>query len=197
MNHAQVIDQNRKDTEFGRASPLVRLEPTYDPSVCEQSYWALYPKLSSLGQKRFRERGRELDAMKEKCETEGIDLHCQEEGEIEPMLIPKAPFVFLPDGSAVIPAPVPPSTENQMIEQRREKYGDPAVNWDATALHFTAIIRQWLGKNDFPVIPASIAALFPVAMKLSRLAKTPTHEDSHVDIPVYLKISKELAKGAT
>lgn len=69
---------------------------------------------------------------------------------------------------------------------RNRAYGDPVENHAHIAAIFNAITGRDLSARE--------VALFHVATKLARLAKNPTHRDSHVDLTAYAGIALECAE---
>ena len=67
---------------------------------------------------------------------------------------------------------------------RNEAYGDPKGNHETTGFMFQAYLRRRY-KEDFAVLDAQDVCVFNICQKLSRLAHTPYHRDSLVDIAGY------------
>ncbi|MEK9644558.1 MAG: DUF6378 domain-containing protein [Alphaproteobacteria bacterium] len=65
---------------------------------------------------------------------------------------------------------------------RREAYGHPRVNHAATAAMMEAYLRRRYGVAQFD---ARDVCIFNILQKVSRLAQTPAHRDSLVDIAGY------------
>jgi hypothetical protein len=74
---------------------------------------------------------------------------------------------------------------SDLIAERGERYGDPAVNLTRTAKLWSAI----LGGD----VSAQQVALCMVAVKLSRLSHTPDDADSIADLAGYAEILRVLA----
>jgi hypothetical protein len=121
-----------------------------------------------------------------KVETEGVDLHP-----------PAAPCSY-DDVSPYEIVGSPPEdpiyrSEQETIKERMQPYGKPDINQSAIGLHWTAQLRQAFQREDIPVIPGWLAAQMMCSVKLSRLARTPKHEDSEHDLRTYLRIAADLA----
>tara|TARA_R100001086_G_scaffold15801_1_gene7832 strand:- start:2566 stop:2856 length:291 start_codon:yes stop_codon:yes gene_type:complete len=69
---------------------------------------------------------------------------------------------------------------------RNELYGDPYENHAHIARVFNAISGKELSAHDIVMVQ--------VATKLARLARNPTHNDSHIDAAAYLGILRECAR---
>lgn len=80
----------------------------------------------------------------------------------------------------------------QVIQERGEIYGPFDVNMYGTALQISGMLAQYYSRTDLPVLPAYMAAMIATAFKSNRIVKSPTHEDSHLDLGVYLGKAKEL-----
>ena len=116
-------------------------------------------------------------------ETEGVDLHPNADGCL----------VDGPDRNTCNFDNVTVNlSEAKTYEDRGKIYGDAAINNNSIGLQWTALLRNAFQTEEIPVIPGWLVALMMSAMKLNRLAKTPTHEDSDHDARVYLSISKEI-----
>jgi hypothetical protein len=89
---------------------------------------------------------------------------------------------------------VPVDHAAQVIQERGEVYGPFDVNMYGTALQISGMLAQHYGRTDLPVLPAYMAAMIATAFKSNRIVKSPTHEDSHLDLGVYLGKAKSLAK---
>ena len=72
---------------------------------------------------------------------------------------------------------------------RRDDYGPPTLNHGATADMFNGYLARRYGvyTGDDPVVSldAQDVCVFNICQKLSRLANTPGHKDSLVDIAGY------------
>lgn len=86
------------------------------------------------------------------------------------------------------------SGEQATIQQRGEVYGPPEINLPAIGLHWTALLRQAFGRADIPEITGTLVAQMFAAAKLSRLARSPGHEDSEHDLRTYLTLACSLAE---
>jgi hypothetical protein len=129
-----------------------------------------------------------------KVETEGVDLHP-----------PAAPCSY--DDTYPYATLIPQSivehkvteedpiyrSEQETIKERMQPYGKPDINQSAIGLHWTAQLRQAFQREDIPVIPGWLAAQMMCSVKLSRLARTPKHEDSEHDLRTYLHLSRTLS----
>lgn len=81
-----------------------------------------------------------------------------------------------------------PTTINQIAEelingQRQQDYGDKLSNFTQIAMLFSGVLAHKL--NPGTTITADDVALLMIQVKVARLAKTPTHFDSIVDIAGY------------
>lgn len=78
-------------------------------------------------------------------------------------------------------------TANKIVFGARAKdYGSPLDNHGATAELFTAYLRRKYGTHTyFLTITAEDVCVFNILQKVSRLANTPDHIDSLVDIAGY------------
>jgi hypothetical protein len=131
-----------------------------------------------------------------KVETEGVDLHP-----------PAAPCSYEDTHPYALGGFVPQSiiehkvtdedpiyrSEQATIQERMQPYGKPDINQSAIGLHWTAQLRQAFQREDIPVIPGWLAAQMMCSVKLSRLARTPKHEDSEHDLRTYLLLSRTLS----
>lgn len=70
---------------------------------------------------------------------------------------------------------------------RNATYGEPVENHQHIAAIFNAITGRDLSARE--------VALLHVATKLARLAKNPTHQDSHIDAAAYIGITLECANA--
>jgi hypothetical protein len=129
-----------------------------------------------------------------KVETEGVDLH--------PPAAPcsyddVSPYEVLQgsEWKAAFEQPEDPiyRSEQATIQERVGRYGEPEINLSAIGLHWTAQLKQAFQREDIPIIPGWLAAQMMCSVKLSRLARTPKHEDSAHDLRTYLKIASDLA----
>jgi hypothetical protein len=129
-----------------------------------------------------------------KVETEGVDLHppaapCSYED--------VSPYDVLQGSEwkadAVQPEDPIYRSEQATIQERMQPYGKPDINQSSIGLHWTAQLRQAFQREDIPVIPGWLAAQMMCAVKLSRLARTPKHEDSEHDLRTYLLLSRTLS----
>lgn len=77
---------------------------------------------------------------------------------------------------------------NRLTSQDRNKsYGHPLENFTDTAALFTGILHA-AGKLDRTQrITADEAMVLMIAVKLARLARTPDHQDSQIDIAGYAR----------
>jgi hypothetical protein len=83
--------------------------------------------------------------------------------------------------------------ETQTIAERKAVYGPPEINLTAIGKHWTAILMQAWDKADLPEIDGRMVAQMMVALKLSRLARSPEHADSDHDLRTYLLIASRFA----
>jgi hypothetical protein len=131
-------------------------------------------------------------------ETEGVDLHppaapCSYE-DTHPYALSGALAGFVLQEHKVTDEDDPIyRSEQATIQERMEPYGKPDINQSAIGLHWTAQLRQAFQREDIPVIPGWLAAQMMCAVKLSRLARTPKHEDSEHDLRTYLLLSRTLS----
>lgn len=86
-----------------------------------------------------------------------------------------------------------PPDEAKTREERGRVYGDPRINGDALGLMWTGMINQWSQRVvlDRP-IPGWLVMQMMVALKLNRLARSPSHADSDHDARVYLSLAREV-----
>jgi hypothetical protein len=83
---------------------------------------------------------------------------------------------------------MPTSTEKlfnnatALVHERGVVYGHAIYNMDRIAKSYSAYIDYPLSAHDIPI--------FNVIQKISRLAESPGHEDSIVDICAYMAIYK-------
>lgn len=69
----------------------------------------------------------------------------------------------------------------QLVNGARQKsYGSPLDNWTATARILSSIVGKELSAEQ--------AALLMIGVKLARLATSPNHRDSLVDIAGYIAV---------
>lgn len=122
-----------------------------------------------------------------KVETEGVDLR----PDTYPYELSTSGALKEKDTSTSYKPSVNLS-EQQTIEERHPKYGRPEINLPAIGKHWTAILMQAWGKADLPDIDGRVVAQMMAALKLSRLARSPGHEDSEHDLRTYLTIAKSL-----
>jgi hypothetical protein len=87
-----------------------------------------------------------------------------------------------------------PIGTDALLAERAKDYGPPEINMTGIGLIWTAQLRNHWGIPDLPIIPGSIVALMMGGVKLNRLAKSPTHQDSYDDLDGYSEIAKSLAK---
>lgn len=87
------------------------------------------------------------------------------------------------------------SKEAQVVQDRGEFYGPFDINMYGTALQISGMLAQFYGRDDLPILPAYMAPMIASAFKSNRIVKSPTHEDSHLDLGVYLNKARELAEG--
>lgn len=72
-----------------------------------------------------------------------------------------------------------------VVGERRKVYGDPRRSMEAVA-------RRWSITLGHPVTPAQVV-LCLIDLKLARLARDPSHEDSIVDVAGYAAVLGEVA----
>lgn len=69
--------------------------------------------------------------------------------------------------------------------ERLANYGTPTLNHGATAQMFSAYMQRKYGERMVTIFDAHDVCVFNICQKLSRLANTPWHEDTLVDIAGY------------
>ena len=77
----------------------------------------------------------------------------------------------------------------EAVRDRENHYGSPEVNYERLALILNGVLGS---KLRHPLSPAD-AIIIQLATKLARLAQSPDHEDTHVDIAGYAAILSEVA----
>jgi hypothetical protein len=78
-------------------------------------------------------------------------------------------------------------------KNRRDAYGSPVQNHGATADLFSAYLKRRYGPYMVvPTMDAQDVCVFNICQKISRLANTPGHRDSLVDIAGYAANIAEL-----
>lgn len=78
-------------------------------------------------------------------------------------------------------------------QNRRDAYGSPAQNHGATADLFSAYLKRRYGSHMIaPTMDAQDVCVFNICQKISRLANTPGHQDSLIDIAGYAANIAEL-----
>jgi len=91
-----------------------------------------------------------------------------------------------------MPVTRPQSEKLQIIrEQRGTLYGGATDNMRDLGYAFTAILESHYGITLPHPIPREVASLLLIALKLLRIAHTPDHEDSHLDLENYIDIFYE------
>ena len=73
--------------------------------------------------------------------------------------------------------------------ERRAVYGDPVLNH----AHIAAIFNAWTGRD----LTAAEIVMVHMATKMARMATTPDHRDSHVDLMAYAGIRYECVLADT
>lgn len=73
-----------------------------------------------------------------------------------------------------------------VVADRRETYGDPRTGMDAVA-------KRWSLTLGTPITPTQVV-LCLIDLKLARLAHTPTHLDSLVDVAGYAALLREVTR---
>ena len=73
------------------------------------------------------------------------------------------------------------------VKDREESYGTPLENFHEIATMWRAILKV-------PITPGQVAACM-IAVKMCRLARTPNHLDSIVDIAGYAACWAEIAEN--
>lgn len=81
-----------------------------------------------------------------------------------------------------------------LLAERAKDYGPPEINMTGIGLIWTAQLRNHWGMPDLPVLSGQMVALMMAGLKLNRLAKSPSHQDSYDDLGGYAEIAKSLAK---
>jgi hypothetical protein len=78
------------------------------------------------------------------------------------------------------------------VRDRQKVYGPPAENFRNIA----ALWREWLQSRYLMVVPldATDVAAMSALIKLARLAETPDHEDSWVDVAGYAACGLQVTK---
>ena len=77
-------------------------------------------------------------------------------------------------------------TAKEVLSERGEAYGSAQENYDTIAALWSAFL-------GFEVKPRQVVACM-ILVKLSRLKKTPSHEDSVLDIAGYSEIYSRLSR---
>jgi hypothetical protein len=67
---------------------------------------------------------------------------------------------------------------------RQENYGHPAINFSRIAEYWTTHLKSKL--NGSALLPEDVAAMM-ILLKVARLANSPSHRDSIVDIAGYAR----------
>jgi hypothetical protein len=98
------------------------------------------------------------------------------------------------EAAAIPGGPVYTQEELATRQARESVYGDPMTNHQALGMMWAGLILQARSKDDFSFLPPHLVCLMQVAVKLSRLARTPNHEDSYHDAHVYLKLAQEIVR---
>ena len=73
-----------------------------------------------------------------------------------------------------------------ILADRSKTYGPPLANMEAIA-------RRWSLTLGHPVTPAQVV-LCMIDLKLTRLARDPTHQDSALDVAGYAAVLHEVTK---
>lgn len=76
---------------------------------------------------------------------------------------------------------------------RQDDYGDPAVNFNRIATLWGAYMGDRVRPTDR--ITAADVAMLMALVKVSRLANTPGHQDSYVDLIGYVALGGALSDG--
>jgi len=88
--------------------------------------------------------------------------------------------------------------EDLINGQRQQDYGDKLQNFSQISMLWQALLAPKLIPGQF--ITAEDVALAMIAVKMARLAKSPDHKDSTIDIAGYAgcldKLQDERAAGA-
>lgn len=79
------------------------------------------------------------------------------------------------------------------IEARQAVYGPPNKNFEAIAEMWTVWLRTRYGKSHARLDAADVAAMSAL-IKLARLAETPAHADSWVDLAGYAACGTQVTK---
>ena len=82
---------------------------------------------------------------------------------------------------------VEPCEVNTVIQERMSLYGPPEVNLDCIARHWQAYLDN---RNSGPLTLQDVCNMMCL-VKISRLARTPGHQDSGKDIKAYREIAEE------
>ena len=86
---------------------------------------------------------------------------------------------------------------NKILKERGNNYGDYKGGSQFRVNIMNLIKQRHIDANNKPLDPLYEVYIFDIINKLSRLAATPTHLDSWVDIAGYATlISKEVKKDA-
>jgi hypothetical protein len=86
-------------------------------------------------------------------------------------------------------------TTDQVLEQRGEVYGDFFEGVSLEAVILESIKDRYRKTHDKEMDPVHVIYLSKIAMKLSRIAVSPTHLDSWTDIAGYARLVElQLAK---
>lgn len=76
-----------------------------------------------------------------------------------------------------------------IVGDRQQAYGPPTAGFERAAAMWSAILGHPVSAEQF--------ALCMAALKIARLAETPTHEDSWVDLAGYAALGAEVALDHT
>jgi len=79
-------------------------------------------------------------------------------------------------------------TTDQVLEQRGEVYGDFFEGVSLEAAILENITNRYRKQHNAEMDPVHFIYLSKIAMKLSRLAVSPTHVDSWTDIAGYARL---------
>lgn len=82
---------------------------------------------------------------------------------------------------------IKPCEVNTVIQERMSLYGPPEVNLDCIARHWQAYLDN---RNSGPLTLQDVCNMMCL-VKISRLARTPGHQDSGKDIKAYREIAEE------
>lgn len=86
-------------------------------------------------------------------------------------------------------------TTDQVLEQRGEVYGDFFEGVSLEAIILESIKDRYRKTHNQEMSPVHVIYLSKIAMKLSRIAVSPTHLDSWTDIAGYARLVElQLAK---